>query len=671
MKSTLRALVMAILAGALGLTLALVPTNFTPEQTAAIAAEYLPGVPHPQFPDIEVYYDKNGDYWLTRTTAVNQNNMLKARAAQAASQAQAVPGGYYNRLVNAAKAGTATALKTPAKVMTAAKASRYSPAAILHKTQRLGEQSVKAVNAAKASATRILASPIGPLVKVSGAVGASMVSYEVGVMVGGDYVEAMGIDAAGLVCTQGAASGFLALASGQDCGAWAAHQEFIANEDAAAGVASADSCATVSGVTDCARVVKLVSVRISNKDYKVYCLAGTRGGQPFSPSSMISEVRTSLSSGAWVSVGSSGFSGIGGDHCGVDPAQRYGLGTVAVMTLEGIRVGTGNLAFVGATSGDPERLLECSVTGTNGTIYRGNSLPYRETDEVFSPPACPTLPAGVYPTHVEFGVSGGNQGTKQLYAEDSTPEFQAQLAAYPECMDGSCLLDLRTAGASCFEGLTDCADWVSSPTRDTDYQCRYGTHDVAISQCFIYGELFKPGAAGGSAPLADPTTGMPAGGGAQTTPSDSHVMDNGVAPASEPRNCYPSGWAVFNPVEWVLRPVQCAWEWAMVADPVVVQATATRVIDGWNNTPPGVLITAVGGWSFDVEVTGCQGLKVPEFLPANVLPEFYLAPACPGSLLAPIAPWSRLVLNIALTVGAAGAISWNVASIVNGRGVAA
>jgi len=79
---------------------------------------------------------------------------------------------------------------------------------------------------------------------------------------------------------------------------------------------------------------------------------------------------------------------------------------------------------------------------------------------------------------------------------------------FPDCAGGQCIVELfrSTSGTdvSCGYAATSCPDWYISPTRATDYTCRWGPYEVELHYCSIFrdpGFLLPnsfPGADGGS-----------------------------------------------------------------------------------------------------------------------------------------------------------------------------
>lgn len=122
-----------------------------------------------------------------------------------------------------------------------------------------------------------------------------------------------------------------------------------------------------------------------------------------------------------------------------------------------------------------------------------------------------------------------------------------------------------------------CRGWYEQPDKEQTYQCRDGGVIVPLVECDPYRRAFDP------EPSFDP-----------------------VAPA-ESQKCWPSGWGLINPLEWVYRPVSCALTAAFV--PTRSDSTLTGIKTTLNDSAPVVWFNAFSdpfeGWS--IEGSGCRG----------------------------------------------------------------
>jgi hypothetical protein len=264
------------------------------------------------------------------------------------------------------------------------------------------------------------------------------------------------------------------------------------------------------------------------------------------------------------------------------------------------------------TSSNPTRTLKCVVLGTNSVSYVGISPSYTEADGVLPSPNCPDLPAGVDVASVTV-YETYNGEDHQLYQESTTPEYQTAQTLYPDCSSGTCMLDLRTAaGVSCFQNSVSCADWFSDPDKATKYGCFYGPHSVALEECSVYAPTFMPEKQGSGDVLGDPDGNMV---GAPSGAPNGRDAELSEKPVQEPgsRQCLPTGWGVLNPIEWVMRPMQCALEWAFVPRTSFLNAMNSRIQNVSANTflaNANTMITAFTA-PFEIASTGCQGPPMP------------------------------------------------------------
>lgn len=325
---------------------------------------------------------------------------------------------------------------------------------------------------------------------------------------------------------------------------------------------------------------------------------------------------------------------------GLSPQSSYWFAGFQTAPIASYSISSGNspnvvtspVAVTATTKPNPQRTFQCVVATTDGGSYTGISPAFTETDAVLPSPKCPAVPATKVPATTTIKeVTPGAPDQTILPSTPTTPEYQGWKTTYPECSTGTCMLDLRRAdtGTSCFSDPVPCADWFGSPTKNDDYQCFYGTHSVVLTECTTYAPTFKPDAVSSGEQLGNPETGD--AGGVQTGPNadgDAAVRDaNGL--------CYPNGWGVFNPLEWVLKPLKCAF----IPEPDEVQNAQDQLQETWNGSTPGKLAEALSVFSFTSPGAGCQGLAVPMPLPddqghAVIHTEYYL-PACPGDFFYP------------------------------------
>lgn len=342
-------------------------------------------------------------------------------------------------------------------------------------------------------------------------------------------------------------------------------------------------------------------------------------------------------------------------------------------TFTGVRMTTdGPIQELQETTEDPLRTIECSVTGTDGKTYTASSEPFRESEEQFAAPECPTLPEGVVPQDIALSSVNGDTGSKtDLLAPEINQEWLDWWRENPECRNGECAQELykKVDGTllDCFENTEKCADWFEDPKKAENYQCRYNEKDVDIANCYIYSGMFKPGRVASGSPYSDPLTGAWSGG--QNSPSRGEQAY--ATPLADPdtmRSCVKET-ITLNPIDWVMVPTQCALQWAFVPRPAVIKAETAAVAESWSKTTPAKFATFIGGVKITPDVNGCGGIPLDlPFLPKGMKPLSF-GEACPGTLLAGIASTIRLVLTALVSWGGVVMISRHIAGVVNYRGI--
>ena len=328
---------------------------------------------------------------------------------------------------------------------------------------------------------------------------------------------------------------------------------------------------------------------------------------------------------------------------------------VSMQPTEALAKAPGGLIPVEPTSTDPERVLTCTITGTDGQQYTVQSPTFTESTGGTAEPNCPVLPADVGAANVKLTEDGGGQSST-LVDSPTTPEYQAWWAAYPECREGACSLDLtqKPSGQSCFADAASsaaCAAWLIDPLKADNYQCMYGTHAVSLSECNVYGDVFKPEKVLTGQPYTDPLTGLPVTG--QSSPGASKSTLNRVAlDPRDFRGCLDNGWAAANPVEWVMVPVTCSMQSSFVPRTGFVDGQLTKVALTWANTGPAKLAASVGAWKIAPNVAGCESsmdFPVPMVGKTIHVP---IIQACPGTPFGDFAPFIRGLVSAVLIITA-------------------
>lgn len=306
--------------------------------------------------------------------------------------------------------------------------------------------------------------------------------------------------------------------------------------------------------------------------------------------------------------------------------------------------------YPGNTS-DPERHLECTLTFDNGTTATASTSKFKESQGAYPSPNCPAIPAGRYPVNTKVELVGGTPSRQTIYDEDADDAYlDWQENDASRCANTDCVLDLVyvPSGLSCFGMGDQCNGWFQSPTRNTDYKCVYGGEDTALQDCYVYAQLFDPVKRLDGNPYSDPKTGDEIG--TQTGRRyDEQLMGRPLQELTPGRVCGGSGTVSINPLDFVLRPIQCALEWAFVARPALVSGYGNDLKNQWNTRAPGQLATMVLGWSFAPSVSGCSITTTYLPAPGESPMSMTVLDACSGPM-ATVASISRFVVSVAFTV---------------------
>lgn len=348
-----------------------------------------------------------------------------------------------------------------------------------------------------------------------------------------------------------------------------------------------------------------------------------------------------------------------------------GAGTASVQTYRA-RGGPSTYSDAGTiteSSANPQRRFKCEIQYSDATTDAFWSDPYTENDVNVAPIQCPPANPSKVVTGTKIIQETDGLPDGLLMEQPTTPEYQQHQALYPECSDGTCLLDLVhvASSQSCFDAPETCAEWFQDPNKASNYSCRYGTHAVDLAECNLYAPTFKPEQVSQGKGYGDPETGATTST-QTTTTADAPAMGQQPSP-TEGRQCMPTGWGVLNPIEWVMKPVQCALEWAFVPRPEVIEASFNDMNEKWAETPPMRVAAMVSAWDFDVSVDGCEGVLIPFSQVWEQLPDGHILEACPGDPLEPAAHTSNVVVGIVAVLGAIFAVTRHVGGIVEYGGM--
>jgi hypothetical protein len=206
-------------------------------------------------------------------------------------------------------------------------------------------------------------------------------------------------------------------------------------------------------------------------------------------------------------------------------------------------------------------------------------------------PSCAAAEPGAHGTG-KMTVVGTPPGSTVGQTVLDRPAAAAAPGDYPMCSPAKpgpgCALAVWVDGKECVVGNWNCAHW--KEIDQTRVQCNYGPYvGIPVNSCNPLERAYEEG---GVPATEENTDGNPAtrsdtdpngntvpknstGAGTTTVPGVGGQVDPNGSP--EEKECFPTGWAALNPVEWVLKPVGCALTAAFVPKPEVVTEQTSRL----------------------------------------------------------------------------------------------
>lgn len=177
------------------------------------------------------------------------------------------------------------------------------------------------------------------------------------------------------------------------------------------------------------------------------------------------------------------------------------------------------------------------------------------------------------------GYAPGSNVPTRLYSTTFTPDPNKPLCD-PGLASGGCVMSISIDGKPCVVGDIQCENWINVDKADSTHtrvSCNQGPYVAVLSACYLLERAYYPGGAPANAANTDgdPATAsntdlngnpMPQ---PQPAPVQAGAVPGGAgapAPAPAPApgatpnagDCWPSGWGVLNPLEWVYDPIVCA-----------------------------------------------------------------------------------------------------------------
>tara|TARA_R110002124_G_scaffold225554_1_gene390887 strand:+ start:2883 stop:4760 length:1878 start_codon:yes stop_codon:yes gene_type:complete len=526
--------------------------------------------------------------------------------------------------------------------------------------------------------------PATKFASVLGKVGTAatvMTSAQIGIQIGGALSPVLGLDTEGLVCApaNGAAVGFLSLLSGTDCGNFnTITPEFTKNADAIAGTVFDTIC--TAGNDWC---IQFKTYAAYGGGTSMWCWVGSGISGAANPSGYSFNVLTSNAGAAPVYTGSHILSDSGARKApckAADASTNLFSGQYSdpysVVGYRLVQAGTGAIVegTSTTTSGNPVRQWRCDLSSLSGGSYSSLSQEFTQEDENIPNPRCPQLPEGEILGNSKIWLVTEGLPDELVSDEDSTEEYRHESQNFPECAGATCALELiKNDTLSCLDNPQSCLDWFEDPAKETVYTCRYGGSAVSLSECTVYAPAFRPSSQLTGETLGDPATGDPlkAPAGSSNPGVDSGAFGRPVLDPASNRKCYPEGWAALNPLEWVMKPVQCALEWAFVPRATKIDNATQRLQTSWSSTTPAKVVASIATVIPALENLsdgGCGGLTVDlSGIAPNILddPSGTLLAACPGDFFHPWAPWIKAFLVISISVSGFFAIKAQISRFVS------
>lgn len=197
----------------------------------------------------------------------------------------------------------------------------------------------------------------------------------------------------------------------------------------------------------------------------------------------------------------------------------------------------------------------------------------------FKVPSCAAAEPGAHGTG-KMTVTGTPPGSTVGETLLDRPAAAAAPGDYPMCSPAKpgpgCALAVWVDGKECVVGNWNCAHW--KEIDQTRVQCNYGPYvGIPVNSCNPLERAYEEG---GVPATQENTDGNPAtrsdtdpngntvpknstGTGTGTSTFPSAGTNPGTQPGTDPGNCLATGWS-WDPVSWVMVPVQCATQWAFV-----------------------------------------------------------------------------------------------------------
>jgi hypothetical protein len=154
-------------------------------------------------------------------------------------------------------------------------------------------------------------------------------------------------------------------------------------------------------------------------------------------------------------------------------------------------------------------------------------------------------------------------------------------------------ISLNPAHLDAIRALRTCVGGCAPVLDPVTEQCVIGSTNVSAAWCTAQeGYTPQTGQPVIGAPTRTPTGGPSTNPPATTpsTPTNTPTTSPIFSPTNNDDECFPSGWGLLNPVDWVLKPVKCALVWAFVPEEAL-EPRVGRLLEQIGGTGAGSAFT--------------------------------------------------------------------------------
>jgi hypothetical protein len=316
---------------------------------------------------------------------------------------------------------------------------------------------------------------------------------------------------------------------------------------------------------------------------------------------------------------------------GIDP-QTFGLAWGDLLPVDGTKPITFDGAKVtidcrNAATGDTATLTSRSDLGASGTVVMPSCKQHLGDDWYGTGfKVAPTLPK-VDDEPIEVPDFPPLEWDELIPKEDAQPCHGTK---------NGCSLSVWVDNDPCSEGVSKCKTWTKIATKTPDrVECQYGARTVPIKNCYPLAHAYDTRTGQNTNTQTGPDTSAPPKTGTQTptqtetdapaTPKPDAGTSNPAPPAEaadkpEQGKCFPKGWGMLNPFEWVYKPVKCVMVWAFVP-PTAFDVRLTRMKAKFDNKAPFSWVMSLTSLPSAIPGGGCPDwtLKPPKGASRNII----------------------------------------------------